>query len=83
MSKRMALAEKEDQGTMTEAEAEAELAQTKAWVVGEESRRDNGAMQTQAQMAAAQAARVQAINSASPTFIVQPQCAVLIGGRCQ
>jgi hypothetical protein len=83
-SKRFALGEKVDQGAMTEAEADAELAQTRAWAIGEEQRRDNGAAQTQAQMAAAQAARVQAINSASPTtFVVRPQCTVLVGGRCQ
>jgi hypothetical protein len=69
---------------MTEAEADAELAQTRAWAVGEEQRRDNTAMQTQAQMAAARAAQVSAINSASPTaVVVQPRCAVIIGGRCQ
>lgn len=83
-AKRIALAEKVDQGVMTEAEADAELAQTRAWAVGEGQRRDNGAMQTQAQMAAAQAARVQAINSAYPTpVVIQPQCQVIIGGRCQ
>jgi hypothetical protein len=83
-AKRIALAEKVDQGTMTEAEADAELAQTRAWAVGEDQRRDNGAMQTQAQMAAARAAQVSAINSSSPTaVVVQPRCTVLIGGRCQ
>jgi hypothetical protein len=68
---------------MTEAEADAELAQTRAWAVGEEQRRDNAAMQTQAQIAAARAAQIGAANSAPSTVVVQPQCTVLIGGRCQ
>jgi hypothetical protein len=83
-TKRIELAEKVDKGEISEAEADAQLAQTRAWAIGEETRRNNGAMQTQAQMAAAQAARVQAINSASPTtLVVQPQCTILVGGRCQ
>src|SRR5207248_2212909 len=81
-AKRLALAEKVDKGTMTETEADAELAQTRSWAIGEEARRDNGSMQTQAQIAAAQAARVQAINSAPATPIVQPRC-FLIGGQMQ
>lgn len=82
-TKRIALAEKMDQGAMTEAEADAELAQARAWAVGEEQRRDNSAMQTQAQIAAARAAQIGAANSASPTVVVQPQCTILVGGRCQ
>jgi hypothetical protein len=83
-TKRIELAEKVDKGTMTEVEADAELAQTRAWAEGEGARRNNGAAQAQAQMAAARAAQIQAINSAYPTtLVVQPQCNVLIGGRCQ
>ena len=56
-----------------------------AWKVvgGGRQRRDNAATQTQPQIAAARAAQINAINSPSPTVVVQPQCTVLIGGRCQ
>jgi hypothetical protein len=81
-AKRVALAEKVDAGQITEAEADAELAQTRAWAVGEAQRRANGAMQTQAQMAAARAAYMRAFSPA-PAMVVQPPCSIMIGGRCQ
>lgn len=81
-AKRIAIAEKIDRGLMTEAEGDADIAQTRAWAVGEAQRRDNGATQTQAQMAAARAAYMRAF-SPTPAVVVQPQCNILIGGRCQ
>jgi hypothetical protein len=83
-TKRIELAEKVDKGILTEAEADAELAQPRAWAEGEGARRNNAAMQTQAQIAAARAAQIQVINSATPsTVVVQPQCNIMVGGRCQ
>jgi hypothetical protein len=51
--------------------------------VMEEDRATNSAMQTQAQTATARAAQIGAANSAPSTVVVQPQCTVIVGGRCQ
>jgi hypothetical protein len=81
----MALAEKVDKGLITEAEAESQLAETRAYAVSETDRRDNASAQTQAQMAAARAAQSQAISAATappPAVVVAPpQCGILMGGR--
>jgi hypothetical protein len=85
-AKRLALAEKLDQGLMTEAEADSQLAETRAYAEGERNRRNNASAQTQAQIAAARAAQSQAISAATapPPVVVlaqPPQCGILMGGR--
>jgi hypothetical protein len=88
-ARRLAVAEKVDQGLMTEADAESQLAETRSYALGEENRRNNAAAQTQAQMATARAAQSQAISAANappPVVVVAappPQCGILMGGRPQ
>jgi hypothetical protein len=85
-ARRLALAEKVDKGIITDADAESQLAETRAYAVSESDRRDNASAQTQAQIATARAAQSQAISAANapPPVVVAappPQCGILMGGR--
>jgi hypothetical protein len=87
-AKRLAIAEQADQGTLTEAAAQAAMAEVLTSAISESDRRDNAAAQTQAQNAAARAAQSSAMSaamSAPNPFAAPPanRCMVLIGGRCQ
>jgi hypothetical protein len=87
-ARRLAAAEKVDQGLISEADAEAQLAETRSYALSEENRRNNASAQTQAQMAAARAAQSQAISAATappPVVVIAqpPQCGILMGGRPQ
>jgi hypothetical protein len=87
-AKRLALAEKADQGDLTEAEVAAQLAETIAYVTGESERRANSSAQTQAQISTALAAQSSANSAAMSvpnTFAVPAAnpCPVLVGGRCR
>jgi hypothetical protein len=87
-ARRLALAEKVDQGLLTEADAESQLAETRAYAEGERNRRNDASAQTQAQMATARATQSQAISAATappPVVVVAqpPQCGILMGGRPQ
>jgi hypothetical protein len=72
-AKRLALAEKADQGNLTEAEVAAQMAETITYVTGESERRANSSAQTQAQISTALAAQSQASSAASSANPVQPQ----------
>jgi len=85
---RLAVAEKQDKGTMSDAEANQALAEAKSSAISELLRRRDQGAQTQAQIATAQAAQSQAISaalSAPNPFAVPPAnpCPVLVGGRCR
>jgi hypothetical protein len=87
-ARRLAVAEKVDQGTMTEADADSQMAEAVVYARGEENRRNNASAQTQAQIATARAAESQAISAANapPPVVVAappPQCGILMGGRPQ
>ena len=72
-AKRLALAEKADQGNLTEAEVAAQMAETITYVTGESERRANSSAQTQAQISTSLAAQSQAISAASSANPAQPQ----------
>jgi hypothetical protein len=87
-ARRLAVAEKVDQGIMTEADAESQMAEAVVYARGEENRRNNASAQTQAQITAARAAQSQAISAATappPVVVIAqpPQCGILMGGRPQ
>src|SRR5664280_1421748 len=82
-AKRLALAEKADQGSLTEAEVAAQMAETITYVTGESERRDNSSAQTQAQnntALAAQSSANSAAMSVPNTFAVPAAnpCPVLV-----
>jgi hypothetical protein len=87
-AKRLAIAEQADQGVMTDAAADAAMAEVISSVTSEYVRRANSEAQTQAQGDAARAAQSSAISAAQAVpnpFVAPPPppCMVLIGGRCR
>jgi hypothetical protein len=72
-AKRLATAEQADQGTLTEAGVEVQMAEVIAYANSESQRRRNSTAQTQAQISTALAAQSQAISAASSANPVQPQ----------
>jgi hypothetical protein len=85
---RLVVAERLDKGTMSEAEANQQMADAKLAAISELLHRRSAAAQTQAQTATAQAARSQAITAAmsapNPFAVPAPDpCPVLVGGRCR
>jgi hypothetical protein len=65
-SRRMAIAEKADQGVISDNEAEAQMAEIRAYAIGEYDRRDASSAQTGAQLAAARAAQSNSSTIAAP-----------------
>lgn len=87
-AKRLATAEQADQGALTEAGVEVQMAEIVAYANSESQRRSNSSAQTQAQMASAHAAQSQAMTAAmsapNPFAVPAPNpCPVLVGGRCR
>ena len=82
---RLAVAEKLDQGLITEAEGASLNANARSEAVSEQERRDAGRTQTQAQVAAARAVQSQATTAAPNPFAVPAAnpCPVLVGGQCR
>jgi hypothetical protein len=84
----LVVAEKQDKGTISDYEANQQLADAKSSAISELLRRREGGAQTEAQIASAQAAQSQANTaalSAPNPFAVPPAnpCPVLVGGRCR
>jgi hypothetical protein len=84
----LVVAEKQDRGTISDAEAKQQLADAKSAAISELLRRRADGAQTQAQIASAQAARSQAMTAAmsapNPFVVLEPNpCAVITGGRCR
>jgi len=84
----LVVAEKQDKGTISDAEASQQLADAKSAAISELLRRRAEGAQTQAQTASAQSAQSQATTAAlsAPNPFVVPEynpCAVLTGGRCR
>jgi hypothetical protein len=84
----LVVAEKQDKGIISDAEAKQQLADAKSAAISELLRRRADGAQTQAQMATAQAARSQAMTAAmsapNPFAVPAPDtCPVLVGGRCR
>jgi hypothetical protein len=84
----LVVAEKQDKGTISDAEAKRQLADAKSAAISELLRRRADGAQTEAQVASAEAARSQAMTAAqsapNPFAVPAPNpCAVLVGGRCR
>jgi hypothetical protein len=84
----LVVAEKQDKGAISDAEANQQLADAKSAAISELLQRRAAGAQTQAQIASAQAAQSQAMTAAmsAPNPFVVPAanpCAVLVGGRCR
>ena len=84
----LVVAEKQDKGAISDAEANQQLADAKSAAISELSRRRVAGAQTQAQIASAQAAQSQATTAAlsAPNPFAVPAanpCLVLVGARCR
>jgi hypothetical protein len=84
----LVIAEKQDKGTISDAEANQQIADARTSAISEQLRRKADGAQTQAQIASAQAAQSQAMTAAmsAPNPFAVPAanpCAVLVGGRCR
>ena len=84
----LVVAEQQDKGALSDAEAKQQLADAKSAAISELLRRRADGAQTEAQMASAQTARSQAMTAAqsapNPFAVPAPNpCAVLVGGRCR
>jgi hypothetical protein len=84
----LVVAERQDRGTISDAEAKQQLADAKSAAISELLRRRADGAQTQAQIASAQAARSQAMTAAmsapNPFVVPEPNpCAVITGGHCR
>jgi hypothetical protein len=84
----LVVAEKQDKGTISDAEANQQLADAKSAAISELLRRRADGAQTQAQIASAQAAQSQAMTAAlsapNPFAVPAPDpCPVLTGGHCR
>jgi hypothetical protein len=84
----LVVAEKQDKGTISDAEAKQQLADARSAAISELLRRRADGAQTQAQIASVQAAQSQAMTAAmsAPNPFAVPAanpCAVLVGGRCR
>lgn len=84
----LVIAEKQDKGTISDAEANRQIADARTSAISEQLRRKADGAQTQAQMASAQAARSQAMTAAmsAPNPFTVPAanpCPVLVGGQCR
>jgi hypothetical protein len=84
----LVVAERQDKGTITDAEAKQQLADAKSAAISELLRRRADGAQTEAQITSAQAARSQAMTAAqsAPNPFAVPAanpCTVLVGGRCR
>jgi hypothetical protein len=83
----LAIAEKQDKGTISDAEANQQIADARTSAISEQLKRKADGAQTQAQIASAQAAQSQATTAAmsapNPFAVPAPDpCPVLVGGRC-
>lgn len=84
----LVIAEKQDKETISDAEANQQIADARTSALSEQLKRKADGAQTQAQIATAQAARSQAMTAAisapNPFAVPAPDpCPVLTGGRCR
>jgi hypothetical protein len=84
----LVVAEKQDKGTISDVEANQQIADARTSAISEQLKRKADGAQTQAQRASAQAARSQAMTAAmlAPNPFAVPAanpCAVLVGGQCR